>query len=160
MYHIQVRVENWLNPWEDIAGKGYQITQSLFAIAEGGFFGKGLGGGKPSYIPEVHSDFIFSAICEELGIFGGTAVILLFFIFVYRGIKISLCLHDGFDKCIAAGITAMFGFQTFMIIGGVIKMIPLTGITLPFVSYGGSSLVTSFMALGILQAVSAKGEGR
>lgn len=154
--HIQVRVETWLNPWTDVSGKGYQITQSLFAIVSGGFFGTGLGQGSPEYIPEVHSDFIFSAICEEMGMFGGVAIILLFFIFTYRGIKIALKLPDGFDKCIATGITVMFGIQTFIIIGGVIKMIPLTGITLPFISYGGSSLFSSFISLGILQAISAR----
>lgn len=157
MNHIRVRVHTWLNPWADASGGGYQITQSLFAIASGGFFGTGLGQGRPGYIPEVHSDFIFSAICEEMGIFGGMAVIMLFFIFTYRGIKIALKLHDGFDKCVATGITIIFGFQTFIIIGGVIKMIPLTGITLPFISYGGSSLLSSFVSLGILQAISAKG---
>ncbi len=154
--HIQIRVHTWLNPWEAIASSGYQITQSLFAIASGGFFGTGIGRGRPDYIPEVHSDFIFSAICEELGMFGGVAIILLFFIFTYRGIKIALKLPDGFDKCIATGITVMFGIQTFIIIGGVIKMIPLTGITLPFISYGGSSLLSSFISLGVLQAISAK----
>ena len=154
--HIQIRVHTWLDPWSEITGSGYQITQSLFAIASGGFFGTGIGQGSPGYIPEVHSDFIFSAICEELGMFGGVAVILLFFIFTYRGMKIALKLPDGFDKCIATGITVMFGIQTFIIIGGVIKMIPLTGITLPFISYGGSSLLSSFISLGILQAISAK----
>lgn len=155
MSHIQIRVENWLDPWADISGRGYQITQSLFAIASGGFFGSGLGLGHPEFIPEVHSDFIFSAICEEMGIFGGIAVIALYFILVYRGIKIALRL-EGFERCLAAGITIIFGFQTFVIIGGVIKMIPLTGITLPFISYGGSSLLTSFASMGILQALSAK----
>ena len=154
--HIQIRVQTWLNPWENVTGSGYQITQSLFAIASGGFFGTGLGQGRPGYIPEVHSDFIFSAICEELGMFGGVAIIMLFFIFMYRGMKIALRLPDGFDKCIATGITVMFGIQTFIIVGGVIKIIPLTGITLPFISYGGSSLLSSFISLGILQAISAK----
>ncbi|OQB13863.1 MAG: Lipid II flippase FtsW [Firmicutes bacterium ADurb.Bin193] len=160
LHHIQVRIQSWLNPWGDISNTGYQITQSLFAIAAGGFFGRGIGLGNPEFIPEVHSDFIFSAICEEMGIFGGAAVILLYFIFVYRGLKVALVLPDCFDKWIALGITIMFGFQTFIIVGGVIKLIPLTGITLPFVSYGGSSLVTSFISLGILQAISAKREGR
>lgn len=154
--HIQVRVHTWLNPWNDVTGSGYQIAQSLFAIASGGFFGTGIGQGRPGYIPEVHSDFIFSAICEEMGMFGGVAIIILFFIFTYRGIKIALKLPDGFDKCVATGITVMFGMQTFIIVGGVIKMIPLTGITLPFISYGGSSLLSSFISLGILQAISAK----
>lgn len=154
--HIQIRFQSWLNPWDDISNTGYQITQSLFAIASGGFFGRGIGLGNPEFIPEVHSDFIFSAICEEMGIFGGVAVILLYFIFVYRGIKIALMLPEGFDKSVALGITIMFGLQMFIIVGGVIKLIPLTGITLPFVSYGGSSLVTSFISLGILQAISSK----
>lgn len=156
LWHIQVRVSTWLNPWTDVSGTGYQISQSLFAISAGGFFGTGLGQGNPNYIPEVHSDFIFSAICEELGLFGGFAIILLFFIFTYRGIKIALKLPDCFDKCVAVGLTFMFGMQTFIIIGGVIKMIPMTGITLPFISYGGSSLLASFISLGILQAISAK----
>ena len=154
--HIRVRVSTWFNPWADVSGTGYQISQSLFAISSGGFFGSGLGQGNPEYIPEVHSDFIFSAICEEMGLFGGVAIILLFFIFTYRGIKIALKLPDGFDKCVAVGLTFMFGMQTFIIIGGVIKMIPMTGITLPFISYGGSSLLASFISLGVLQAISAK----
>ncbi|MBZ4646461.1 MAG: hypothetical protein PWR27_2306 [Petroclostridium sp.] len=156
VYHIKVRVDVWLNPWADIAGKGYQIAQSLFAIASGGFFGTGIGLGSPQFIPEVQTDFIFSAICEEMGIFGGVAVVLMCFILAYRGFKIALEIEDLFHKTVALGITLMFGFQTFIIIGGVIKLIPLTGITLPFVSYGGSSLTTSFIALGILQAISRK----
>jgi len=154
VHHVQVRVQTWLDPWSDVAGKGYQITQSLFGIGAGGFFGTGIGLGRPEYIPEVHTDFIFSAICEEMGIFGGIAVVLLYLILVYRGIKITLAVKDYFQKAVALGITAMFGFQTFIIIGGVIRLIPLTGITLPFISYGGSSLTTSCIALGILQAIS------
>jgi len=153
--HVKVRVDTWLNPWADIAGKGYQITQSLFAIGSGGFFGAGLGLGRPDFIPEVNTDFIFSAICEEMGIFGGVAVVLFYFILVYRGFKIVLSTKEYFTKVVAFGITLIFGFQTFIIIGGVIKLIPLTGITLPFISYGGSSLSVSFIALGILQAISA-----
>ncbi|KAB3530882.1 FtsW/RodA/SpoVE family cell cycle protein [Alkaliphilus serpentinus] len=162
MGHIQVRIETWLNPWRDIAGKGYQITQSLFAIASGGFFGTGLGLGRPDYIPEVHTDFIFSAICEEFGIFGGIAVILLYFILVYRCFKITLNIKETFKKIVALGITLTYAYQTFIIIGGVIKLIPLTGITLPFISYGGSSLVSAFIAFGIMQAlsrISIDGEG-
>lgn len=154
LYHIRVRFDTWLNPWADIANKGYQITQSLFAIGAGGFFGTGIGMGRPDFIPEVHTDFIFSAICEEMGIFGGAAVILLYFILTYRGFKVALAEKCVFEKAVALGITVMFGFQTFIIIGGVIKLIPLTGITLPFISYGGSSMTTSFIALGVLQAIS------
>lgn len=152
--HVKVRVETWIDPWTYIDGKGYQITQSLFAIASGGFFGTGIGLGHPEFIPLVHNDFIFSAICEEMGIFTGIAIILLFMIIVYRGIKIALQQQNHFFRMIALGITCMFGFQAFIILGGVTKMIPLTGITLPFVSYGGSSLVSSFAALGVLQVAS------
>ncbi|MDD2498436.1 MAG: FtsW/RodA/SpoVE family cell cycle protein, partial [Desulfitobacteriaceae bacterium] len=159
VHHVQVRFMAWMNPWADVAGKGYQITQSLFAIGAGGFFGTGIGLGQPEYIPEVTTDFIFSAICEEVGVFGGVAVVLLYFILVYRGIKITLNIKDCFHKAVALGISVMLGFQSFIIIGGVIKLIPLTGITLPFISYGGSSLTTSFIALGILQATSFKAVG-
>ncbi len=156
LYHIETRVAMWLNPFSDPSGRGYQIVQSLIAIASGGFTGQGLGNGSPYYVPLVESDFIFSGICEEFGILGGIGVILLYFIMVYRAFKISLSVPDGFDKKVALGLSAMFSFQIFIILGGVIKLIPLTGITLPFISYGGSSLVTSFMALGILQAISVK----
>lgn len=158
LHHIQVRVSTWLDPWADISGTGYQITQSLFAIASGGYFGKGIGNGSPNYIPEVHSDFIFSAICEEMGIFGGAAVIILFFLIAYRCFKISIKTANSFDKALSFGLTVMFAMQTFIIVGGVTKMIPLTGITLPFVSYGGTSIVVSFASLGIIQAISAKSE--
>lgn len=154
MPHLQVRIDSWLNPFADIAGKGYQITQSLFAIGSGSFFGTGIGLGYPHFIPNVKTDFIFSAICEEMGIFGGIAIIVLFMLLVYRGIKICLLLRDPFTKALAFGLTTTIGFQTFIIIGGVTKVIPLTGITLPFVSYGGSSLISSFLILGLLQALS------
>ena len=147
-------MEGWIDPWSDITDKGYQITQSLFAIASGGFFGTGIGMGRPDMVPAVTTDFIFAAICEELGVFGGVAVVLLFMLLIYRGIKIILGVKNRFNKILGFGIAVMFGLQTFIIIGGVIKLIPLTGITLPFVSYGGSSLTTSFIALGIMQAIS------
>lgn len=152
--HVRLRVDIWIDPWKDIADRGYQITQSLFAIGEGGFFGTGIGLGHPEFIPEVHTDFIFSAICEEMGIFTGIAVIMLFMVMVYRGIKITLEQSNLFYRILALGITSIIGFQAFIILGGVIKMIPLTGITLPFVSYGGSSLISSFIALAILQVAS------
>jgi len=152
---IATRVKIWINPWKDMQGKGYQITQSLFAIVTGGFFGTGLGKGAPYSIPESHSDFIFSAICEEMGLFIGVAVIISYFIFAYRGVKIALKTKNDFYKACAILLTTVFAFQTFIIIGGVIKMIPLTGITLPFVSYGGSSIVSSFIMLGIMVAISS-----
>lgn len=156
--HIKVRIDVWLDPWADITGRGYQITQSLFAIGSGGFFGSGIGLGSPEYIPEVHSDFIFSAICEEFGILGGVAVIMLYFILVYRGIRIAMKTNNVFYRCVAAGVSALFGFQTFIILGGVIKLIPLTGITLPFISYGGSSLLISFSAVAVLEAIANRRE--
>ncbi len=158
LYHIQTRVSMWLDPWSDISNKGYQITQSLFAIASGGYMGRGIGNGAPTYIPEVHSDFIFAAICEEMGVFGGAAVIILFFLIAYRCFKISIKTTDAYDKAVSFGLTVMFAMQTFIIVGGVTKMIPLTGITLPFVSYGGTSIVVSFASLGVIQAISAKAE--
>lgn len=158
LHHIQVRVSTWLNPWADISNTGYQITQSLFAIASGGYFGRGIGNGSPGYIPEVHSDFIFAAVCEEMGVFGGAAIIILFFLIAYRCFKISVMAHNAFDKALCFGLTVMFAMQTFIIVGGVTKMIPLTGITLPFVSYGGTSIVVSLASLGIIQAISAKAE--
>ncbi len=155
LYHIQVRVGVWLDPWKDVPNKGYQIAQSLFAIASGGYFGRGIGNGSPNYIPEVHTDFIFSAICEEMGVFGGASIIILYFLFAYRCFKITLNTQNSYNKAVGLGLTLMFSVQTFIIIGGVIKFIPLTGITLPFVSYGGTSIVVSFASLGIMQAISA-----
>ncbi len=152
--HVKIRFQSWLNPWEFIERQGYQITQSLFAIAEGGFFGKGLGLGNPDFIPVVYTDFIFSAICEEMGIFTGIGIIMLFMILVYRGFKIAIGQDNMFYRILAIGISSLLGVQSFIILAGVLKMIPLTGITLPFVSYGGSSIISSFIALGILQACS------
>lgn len=156
--HIKVRFDTWLDPFADASGKGYQITQSLFAIGEGGMAGRGIGAGSVYYIPEVHSDFIFSAICEEMGVVGGLAILMLYFVLVYRGFKIALSCTNAYNKAAAFGISFILGLQTFIIIGGVIKLIPLTGITLPFVSYGGSSMLTTFAACGILQAISGMKE--
>lgn len=159
MSHIQVRVETWLDPFADVTGKGYQITQSLFAIGAGGFAGSGIGSGSPYFIPVVSSDFIFSAICEEMGVLGGVAILMLYFLLVYRGFKIALSSTNEFNKAVAVGLSVMLGIQTFIIVGGVTKLIPLTGITLPFISYGGSSMITTFIVMGMLQAISSvKGE--
>ncbi|QQY80862.1 FtsW/RodA/SpoVE family cell cycle protein [Keratinibaculum paraultunense] len=152
--HVRIRFEIWMDPWKYIDNKGYQITQSLFAIATGGFFGTGIGLGHPDFIPEVHTDFIFSAICEEMGIFTGIGIIMLFLILVYRGFKIAISQRNKFFRIVALGISILFGIQSFIIFGGVLNMIPLTGITIPFVSYGGSSMISSFIALGILQVAS------
>lgn len=151
--HVRVRFEAWLNPWKDVPGKGYQIVQSLFAIAEGGFFGTGLGLGNPEYIPAVETDFIFSAFTEEFGFLGAIGIILIYFILLYRGMRISIHVKNPYMSIVALGITTFFGLQIFTIIGGVIKLIPLTGVTLPFMSYGGSSMVMSFISLGILNGI-------
>jgi len=152
--HIGVRVEIWKNPWNDPLGKGYQIVQSLIAIVSGGYFGLGLGLGSPNLIPFANSDFIFAAICEEMGIFTGIAVILLYFLLTYRGVKTAMKCENEFLKAACMALVLCFGFQTFIIVGGVIKLIPLTGITLPFVSYGGSSMISSFIILGVITAFS------
>lgn len=158
--HVRVRVQIWLDPWRYIDDKGYQITQSLFAIAEGGFFGKGLGLGYPYFIPLAYNDFIFAAICEELGIFTGIGVIMLFLLLVYRGFKIGIGQTNTFYKILALGISSLFGIQSFIILGGVLKVIPLTGITLPFIAYGGTSILASFIALAVLQVASEDIEWR
>ncbi|WP_422146336.1 FtsW/RodA/SpoVE family cell cycle protein [Miniphocaeibacter sp.] len=158
--HIQTRFEIWIDPWADPGYKGYQIIQSLFAIAAGGFFGTGLGLGQPNLIPIATSDFIFPAIVEEMGIFTGMGVIMLFMILVYRGFKISMEQQSSFFKFVALGISVLFAVQAILMIGGVLKVIPMTGITIPFVSYGGSSMVSSFMSLGILQYCSSDIKGR
>jgi cell division protein FtsW (lipid II flippase) len=154
--HVQDRVAIWLHALDPkyIHGKGYQLAQSEFAMATGGIAGTGLGKGHPNLIPSVYTDFIFSAIGEELGLFGATAVLLMYFALVARGIRIALTREDGFSKLLAVGLTSAVALQTFIIVGGVTRLIPLTGITLPFVSYGGSSLVANFVLLALLIRVS------
>ncbi|MEJ7818758.1 MAG: FtsW/RodA/SpoVE family cell cycle protein [Rubrobacteraceae bacterium] len=154
--HVQVRVRTWLDPWKDPNGEGYQIVQSLFSISDGGLTGTGLGAGFSQSIPEVHTDFIFSAIASELGLLGAVAVLLAFLAFVYRGIKIALLAEDDASKLLAFGLTSMFALQTLVIVGGVTKAVPLTGITLPFVSYGGSSVVGNFILAALLLVISEK----
>src|ERR671912_5461 len=154
--HVQLRVQSWVHPWQDPDGAGFQILQSIFNIADGGLTGTGLGAGFSQTIPEVETDFIFSAIASELGLLGATAVLLAFLAFVYRGIKISLLAEDEASKLLAFGLTAMFALQTLVIVGGGAKAIPVTGITLPFVSYGGSSVVGNFILAGLLLLVSEK----
>lgn len=152
--HVQARVNIWLDPWLYIEGSGYQIVQSLFALGSGGLFGTGLGKGLPNLIPAVHTDFIFSAIVEELGLFGGCAILVLYMCFLFRGLLIALTCKDQFLSLLAAGLTILMGFQTFIIIAGVIKLLPMTGVTLPFISYGGSSLIANFIILGIILNIS------
>ncbi|MCL6451142.1 MAG: FtsW/RodA/SpoVE family cell cycle protein [Acetobacteraceae bacterium] len=147
--HVRERVEIWLNPWPHIDTTGYQVIQSLFAIGSGGITGTGLGQGYPKFIPAVHTDFIFSAICEEMGLLGGAGVVLLYMVCIFRGIKIALNAGDDFEALAAAGLTALLGLQAFTILAGVTGLLPLTGVTLPYISYGGSSLVANFILLGL-----------
>src|ERR687894_222293 len=144
------------DPWSDPDDSGFQITQSIFNIADGGITGTGLGAGFSQTIPEVETDFVFSTIASELGLLGSTALLLVFLVFAYRGIKIALLAEDDASKLLAFGLTAMFAMQTLIIVGGVTKAIPLTGITLPFVSYGGSSVVGNFVLTGLLLVVSER----
>lgn len=152
--HIERRIISWLDPESDKLGAGYNVIQSLTAITSGGYFGSGLCMGMPDIVPMVKTDFIFAAICEEMGIFMGIAIILLYFILVYRGIKTVIKCENEFLKAACMALVLCLGYQTFIIVGGVTKLIPLTGITLPFVSYGGSSMLTCFAMLGIITAVS------
>lgn len=156
--HVKKRFDIWIDPWSDKFGAGGQIVQSMFAIGTGGLFGTGLGLGHPKYIPVAESDFIFAAICEEMGMIGALAIILLYLILVYRGLRVALYAKDGYRRLVAVGITSMIAFQVFVIIGGVSKMIPLTGITLPLISYGGTSMFITFLAFGVLQKISHLGE--
>lgn len=152
--HVKVRVKIWLDPFKYADGMGYQIIQGFYAIASGGFFGTGLGLGRPDYIPFAESDYIFASICEEMGILMGMGVVMLFLILTYRGIKTSMEQHNKFYKYVAFCLSLIFAFQALIMFGGILKLIPLTGITIPFVSYGGSSILSSFIALGVLQYAS------
>ncbi len=158
--HVQVRVQIWLDPWSHGQGTGLQLVQSRYALASGGIFGSGLGLGDPTNIPLVQTDFVFSAIGEELGLLGTVALLIFYLFFVYRGIRIALDAVDDFSRYLAAGLTAVLGLQAFIIIGGTVGLFPLTGITLPFISYGGSSLLSNFIIVGMLLAISAMKPGR
>ncbi|WP_164709730.1 FtsW/RodA/SpoVE family cell cycle protein [Euzebya pacifica] len=153
--HVQTRVSIWLDPFADAQGSGFQLVQSLFAFGTGGVAGVGWGQGNPELIPDVETDFIFSAIGEELGLLGTTAVLLLYFLLAGRGFVTALRAPDDFSKLLAAGLTFVFSLQVFVIVGGVSRLIPLTGITLPLVSYGGSSLLANYVLIALLVRVSA-----
>ena len=153
-YHIQMRVDIWLNPWVDPNGGAYQIVQSLFAFGSGGIMGSGLTYGFPNMIPEVHTDFIFAAIGEEMGLLGAGAVIILYILVIYRAFRASLFAKMSFSMLVAGGLAVSMVLQICLIIGGVIKFFPLTGITLPFISYGGSSIIANFILLGMLFSIS------
>ncbi|MDD4346303.1 MAG: FtsW/RodA/SpoVE family cell cycle protein, partial [Desulfitobacteriaceae bacterium] len=157
--HVRLRVEVWLNPWQDPTGGGYQIAQSLFAIGGGKILGLGFGNGiGASQVPAASTDFIFSVIAEELGFAGAMAVICFFLMVVMRAFVISLRAPDRFGQIIAAGIGILLGTETMIILAGVTKLLPLTGIPLPWVSYGGSSLLVHFLLLGLLANISQSTE--
>ena len=157
---VEERVSVWIDPWAHSHTSGYQIIQSLFSIGNGGFAGKGLGKGVfattngHDLIPFLHTDFIYSALAQELGLVGSAALLLLYMLFCLRGFRVALLAQDGFSKLLAVGLTFGFALQTFIIVGGVLRLIPLTGITLPFVSYGGSSVVANFILLAGLLLLS------
>ena len=174
--HVQERVTIWLHPWTDervycaVNGRlelrqdcaSYQLVKSLYSIANGGFGGTGLGRGTlentdgSTLIPYLRTDFIFSAIAQELGLLGAAALLLVVMLFVVRGMRVAVQAQDGFSKLLAAGLTFGFALQTFIIVGGVLRVVPLTGITLPFVSYGGTSVVANFLLLAGLLLVSSR----
>ena len=154
--HVQDRVTVWFNVFDPklINDEGFQLAQSLFALATGGLFGTGLGQGQPQRIPEAHTDFIFSVIGEELGLVGTTAVLLCFILLIARGLRAALQSRDDFGQLLAAGLISIFALQAFIILGGVTRLLPLTGITLPFMSYGGSSLLSNFILMALLVRIS------
>lgn len=152
--HVRVRVGIWLDPWDQYTTSGYQPIRGLFALANGGFTGTGLGLGDPGAVPAAHNDFIFAALGEELGFLGATTIISAFALMIGAGMRIALRAQRDFDKLLAVGLTTILGIQTFIIIGGVLRVVPLTGVTLPFMSYGGSSLVANYVLLAILIRIS------
>jgi cell division protein FtsW (lipid II flippase) len=152
--NVQDRVAIWLNPWPQYQGKGYQVIQAMFSLANGGVDGTGLGIGNPNKIPEVKNDFIFAAIGEELGMFGATGVLIAYVLMIGAGLRTAIRAERPFEKILATGLTTIVGLQAFIIIGGVIRVVPLTGITLPFVSYGGSSLLANYIILALLVRIS------
>lgn len=152
--HVQQRVDVWLDPWPLANDEGFQVVEAAFALADGGIAGTGIGLGSPTRIPEVETDFIFAAIGEELGLLGGTAVLCAYILMVGAGLRIALRASSAFDTLLATGLTSLLGIQAFIIIGGITRVLPLTGVTLPFVSYGGSSLVLNYVLLALLLRIS------
>ena len=175
--HVQERFDIWLDPFADPEGDGFQVAQSLFAQADGGLFGRGLGESLVqlpeitpkcaddfpncgAILPAPHTDFIYAVIVNELGLFGGGAVVLIYALITERGFKTAILADDGFSKLLATGLTTIVALQAFVIIGGVTRVIPITGVTLPFISYGGSSIVANFILLGLLLSISDKARRR
>jgi cell division protein FtsW len=157
--HVRIRVNNWIDPFADVSDAGYQTVQALYAFGRGGLFGEGLGQGLPTIagrlpIPALETDFIFAAVGEELGLIGAFALLALALALVFRGLRVAMLARDDFSAMLAVGLTTSLGLQTLIIAAGNVKLIPLTGITFPFVSYGGSSLLASFVVVGLLLSIS------
>ncbi|MGH2748008.1 MAG: FtsW/RodA/SpoVE family cell cycle protein [Actinomycetota bacterium] len=155
--HVQTRVVVWLDLFSKprlLGDEGFQLAQSLFALSTGGLFGTGLGQGRPDLIPAAHTDFIFSVIGEELGLLGTAAILISFILLIGRGFRIALEARSDFGQLLAAGLTTILGIQTFIILAGVTRLLPLTGVTLPFMSYGGSSLLSNFILIALLVRIS------
>ncbi len=160
--HVQARVDNWIDPWRDPQGAGFQVVQALYAFGRGGILGVGLGAGLPTIggnlpIPAVHSDYPLAALGEELGLVGLLALLGLYLVVVSRGLRIAAMARDDFRSLLAAGLALVIGVQAFIIAAGNLKLIPLTGITLPFISYGGSSLLANAVVVGLLLVLSDPG---
>ena len=152
--HVERRIDGWLDPWADPQDGGFQIIQATYSMAEGGLTGTGLGRGEPDRVPFAETDFIFAAIGEEMGLAGTTAILMAFLLVIGSGLRIAIRATRPFEKLLAVGLTTLLGIQAFIIMGGVVRLIPLTGITLPFVSYGGSALVSNYVVLALLMRLS------
>jgi cell division protein FtsW len=153
--HVRDRTEVWLDPWAHSSTSGFQLVQGLIALAVGGVGGQGLGQGAPYHVPVVTTDFILAAIGEELGLAGICALLGLILFIVFRGMAVAISRQDGFEKLLAAGLMAMLAIQTIVIVGGTTRLMPLTGVPLPFLSYGGSSALADYVMVSLLLRVSA-----
>ncbi len=152
---VRLRVDAWWNPWPDASDRAFQIVQSLLALASGGVFGQGIGQGAPVYVPVVHTDFVFAAIAEEWGLLGALGALACIAVLALRAMRIAAThARAPFRLLLAAGLGTLLGVQSLLIMGGVVKLVPLTGVTLPFVSYGGSSMLSSFVMVGLLLRLS------